>query len=301
MDREATGLRRITGIGAATARTLHESGVRTLEDLAGRSTEELAGITGKSQRTVQEWQARARALTAAEEPKPAEPGPAEPGPVEPDRQRSETFTIEVRLNEDDTVRYVRAEHVPTDARHARESRAETTSWSDWQSAERELAGFLLEHAGLPAAAAGVEPATEAAPAGPRVRRLATIPSLAGAGEVMPSEDTPFTLRLPVTLAQLGLAPDDRLDYQATVVAKRLGQPRRQEVGTATGTAAGDDAFDVLLECAGLPAGTYRLEAVLRLEAGGKQVIALLENALLEVRPEPGRRPAPGQATVVQLR
>jgi hypothetical protein len=313
MDSEATDLRRIAGIGTATERTLRESGVRTLEDLAGRPADELAGITGKSQRAVREWQDRARELAAAAE----EPRPTEPTPTEPDRQRSETFTVEVLLNENGTVRYVRAEHLYTQERHAREDRAETTSWSDWRTAEHELARFLKEHSGLATQAGEPEPvdgepaappvpaATRSAPAGHRIRQLAVVPSLAGPGGVMPGEGTPFTLRLPVTLAQLGLAPEGSLDYQAMVVAKRLGQPLRQVVGKATGTAGANDdgGFDVLVTCEGLPAGTYRLEAVLRLRGAGEHVVALLDNALMEIRPEPepGREHAPGQATVVPLR
>jgi hypothetical protein len=319
MDREATGLRRIPGIGTATERTLREAGVRTLEDLAGRPADELARITGKSQRAVQEWQAQARELAGVEKQ----------GPIEPDRQRSETFTVEVLLNEDRSVRYVRVEHVYTQERHAREDRDETTSWSDWPSAERELTRFLREHAGLATQAVQRQPAaeeqeappvelqavteeptpppspavTESAPAGHHIRQLATMPSLASPGGVMPNEATPFTLRLPVTLPQLGLAPEDPLDYQATVVAKRLGQPVRLLVGEARGTAEGDSngRFDVLLTCEGLPAGTYRLETVLRLGGAGRSVVALLENALIEVRPAPSSLPAPDQATVVPLR
>jgi hypothetical protein len=256
MDREeATDLRRIAGIGTATERALRESGVRTLNDLADRPTDELAGIAAKSERTVREWQARARELAAGEEPRP----------IERNRQRSETFTVEVLLNQDGTVRYVPAEHVYTQAGHAQEDRAETASWTNWRIAEQELAGFLEEHAGLaphapeqqPAAeepearsvelqAGPSEPtappgpvAAESAPAGHRVRQLAAVPSPAGSGGGMPSENTPFTLRLPVVLAQLGLAREGRLDYQATVVAKRLGQPSRQVVGEATGTVDAD--------------------------------------------------------------
>jgi hypothetical protein len=305
MDREATELRRIAGIGAAMERTLREAGVRTLADLADRPTDELAGIAGKSPRTVQEWQARARGLAAEE-----------PGPIERDRQRSETFTVEVLLNEDVTVRYVRAEHVYTQADHAQEDRAETASWSDWRSAEQELAGFLEEHAGLAAHAPEPQPtaeepearpaefqavpgeptappgpvAAEPAPAGHRIRQLAAIPSPSGPGGVAPSANTPFTLRLPVDLARLGLAREGTLDYQATVVAKRLGQPWRQVVGEATGTVEkeADGGFEAVAQCGGLPAGTYRLEAALRVRGADDDVVALLENAVLEILPGPGR-------------
>jgi hypothetical protein len=120
---------------------------------------------------------------------------------------------------------------------------------------------------------------------------------------MPSENMPFTLRLPVVLAQLGLARESRLDYQATVVAKRLGQPSRQVVGEATGTVDADahGGFDAVVQCEGLPAGTYRLEAALRLDGADEHVVALLENALLEVLPEPGRQHVPNRPAVVPLR
>ena len=308
MDRESTHLRRIAGIGTATARTLRESGVKTLEDLAGRPTDELAEITGKSQRTVEEWQAQARELAAAEEPIAIEPGP-----VEPNRQHSETFAVEVLMNKDDSVRYVRAKHLSTHARHTQEDRAETASWSDWTSAAGELAGFLEEHAGLTTqvaerrlapeepdahptelhsaagepAAPPLSEATESAPATHRISQVAATASLASPGGLMPSENTPFTLRLSGTLGRLGVAREGSLDYQATVVAKWLGHPQRRVVGETTGTARRDDGgFDVLVECEGLPAGTYRLETVVRLDDGGEQVVALLENTLLQVRPGP---------------
>jgi Helix-hairpin-helix domain len=325
MDREATDLRRIAGIGTSMERTLRESGVGTLGDLADRPTDELAEITGKSERTVREWQARARELAAGKEP----------GPIERDRQRSETFTVEVLLNEDDTVRYVRAEHVYTQADHAREDRAETTSWSDWRTAEQELTGFLEEHAGLAVHAPEPQPTAEereaqpaelqavpgeptappgpVAPPGPiaaesppaehRIRQLAAMPSLPGPGGVIPSANTPFTLRLPVDLTRLRLAGAGRLEYQATVVAKRLGRPRRQVVGGATGAvdAEAGGRFDAVVRCEGLPAGTYRLEAALRLDGTDDHVVALLENAVLEVLPEPGRHHVPNRPTVVPLR
>jgi hypothetical protein len=293
MDAEATGLRRIAGIGRATERTLHESGVRTLDDLANRPTDELAGITGKSARTVQDWQARARELTAGKEPEP----------VEPDRQRSETFTVEVRLTEHGVVHDVRAEHVYTQASHAQEDRAETASWSDWQSAVQQLAGFLQEHAGLAAQPTASPPADEepeARPAelqdvpgepmaAPGVHELAAMPSLSGPEGVMPTANTPFTLRLPVDLGQLGLTGAGPLDYQATVVAKRLGRPSRQVAGGTTGTvdAEAGGRFDAIVGCEGLPAGTYRLEASLRVDGAGHHIVALLENAVIEVLPGPG--------------
>jgi hypothetical protein len=325
MDREATGLRRIAGIGAAMERRLREAGVQTLADLAGRPTDELAEIAGRPPQTVQEWQARARDLAAG----------AESGPTEGNRQRSETFTVELLLNEDGSLRYVRAEHVYTQADHPREDRAETASWRDWWSAERGLAGFLGEHAGLAAHAPEPQPATPepqpatgepearpaelqtasgtpvappgrvaaaSAPAGHRVRQLAATPSPSGPGGAMPSADTPFTLRLPVDLAQLQLAREGTLGYQATVVAKRLGQPWRQVIGEATGMVdtARDGTVEAVVQCQGLPAGTYRLEAALRLRGAGGPVVALLENVVLEIPPGPGRQHAADQPTLVPL-
>jgi hypothetical protein len=119
---------------------------------------------------------------------------------------------------------------------------------------------------------------------------------------MPSANTPFTLRLSVDLAQLGLARDGTLEYQATVIAKWLGQSSRQVVGKATGTVdtATDDGFDAIVQCEGLPAGTYRLEATLRLDGPDDHVVALFENAVLEVLPGPGRQPAPEGATLLPL-
>jgi hypothetical protein len=296
MDREATGLRRIAGIGAALERTLRAAGVRTLAELADRPAGELARITGKSQRTVEEWQARARELAAPEAPD----APEEPEPVERDRQRSVTFTVEVLLNEDGTVRYVRAEHVYTQSGHAEDGRDETASWSDWRTAARELTGFLEAHAGLAAQVPEPLPAaTGPAAAGHRVRQLAAAPSPAWPGGVLPSADTPFTVRLPLDLGGLGLARARGLGYRATVMAKRLGEPSRQLAGEAAGTVEADAAgrFDVVVPCQGLAAGTYRLEAAVRLDGADDHVVALLENAVLGVLPAAGVQ-QPGQTAGV---
>ena len=88
-----------------------------------------------------------------------------------------------------------------------------------------------------------------------------------------------------------------------MVAKWLGQPSRQVVGEATGTVdtATGGRFDAFVQCEGLPAGTYRLEAVLRLDGADNHVVALLENAVLEVLPGPGRQHAPDRPTLVPLR
>ena len=74
--------------------------------------------------------------------------------------------------------------------------------------------------------------------------LTAMPLPSGPGGVMPSANTPFMLRLPVDLAQLGLAREAR-STMTTVVAKWLGQPSRQLVGEATGTVstATDGGFD----------------------------------------------------------
>jgi hypothetical protein len=186
-------------------------------------------------------------------------------------------TVEVLLNEGDTVRYVRAEHVYPQAGHVQEARAETASWRDWRTAKNWRVSSRSTPASQPT---------------PQNRS----PQL-GSRKLAPQRSKPpqaSRRRLPARW------PPSRL--LATVVAKWFGQPSRQVVGEAMGTVdtARDDGFDAIVQCEGLPVGTYRLEATLRLDGADDHIPALFENAVLEVLPGPGRQPAPERPTLVPL-
>ena len=150
----------------------------------------------------------------------------------------------------------------------------------------------------PAVQPGDEPVARSADAGAAARAAAGLGSPAcgtgsGAGEVslamvrdlrVPRPDEPFTLS--VTLDLTGVEPpaEPRIRYSAIVLARPLTGTAPHVVVEGKGIVPADTPL-ITLHSTGLPAGTYRLEAVIQLiepHGGGRDLLASAEGGILVV-------------------
>jgi predicted flap endonuclease-1-like 5' DNA nuclease len=279
-QKQDDNLRLIRGVGHAVEARLHDADVRTFADLAARSPEELAaivaGLPRMSPKEVSRWRDQAREL-AAEASTSAEGG------QEGNHQRYQTFTVELLL-EEEAVRRTRARHVQT---------GDTRQWKGFPTDE--LLAFFTTHVGLEQAAmVGPSPPTGgpaelggglATSASLRMRGLDALPAGSEDPTSMLAAGTPFTVRLILDLeaASGRLGP---MDYLATVRAKRLGGGSDQVIDEQHGTLTGTGPASIAVRGGALPAGTYRLEAAIRLldaETGRPAALSgLVEGNLLHV-------------------
>jgi hypothetical protein len=165
----------------------------------------------------------------------------------------------------------------------------------------------------PAAQPGDEPVARSADAGAAARAAARVPAprpaapapgpgagpgggagpAPGPGEVslamvrdlrVPRPDEPFTLS--VTLDLTGVEPpaEPRIRYSAIVLARPLTGTAPHVVVEGKGIVPADTPL-ITLHSTGLPAGTYRLEAVIQLiepHGGGRDLLASAEGGILVV-------------------
>ena len=110
---------------------------------------------------------------------------------------------------------------------------------------------------------------------------------------VPRPDEPFTLS--VTLDLTGVEPptEPRIRYSAMVLARPLTGAATHVVVEGKGIVSADTPL-ITLHSTGLPAGTYRLEAVIQLiepHGGGRDLLASAEGGILVVTGSTARRSA----------
>ncbi|WP_420641629.1 helix-hairpin-helix domain-containing protein [Candidatus Leptofilum sp.] len=272
--------RQIKGIGPATEQRLHAAEIHTYAQLTAVSPQALAellpGFT--AERIQQEdWLGQAEALLSAKSGD--------------DGQRYATFTVELLLDEDNSVRRTRVVHVQEESKK---------SWSGWRP--KAVKQFIAAQAGLAA-----QPKAKAVTATDAAEQTAvptqTVTSIdeltmqfvspvdddqpETAVAPSPEADTPlqtgvaaqplsvelntpnillehghaFNVQLYLDLETISLEKQTPLNYQAAIYAAQLGGTARHKVGTAYGainTNAKKVAITVPTQI-GAP-GTYRLEA-----------------------------------------
>jgi hypothetical protein len=269
----ADDLQEIKGIGQGIAQRLQAAGVRTFAELAGHAPAELAAKAAvpTSRVTREGWIAQASAL-------------AERSAVEAERR--ESFVL--RLNLDEAGRVGR-----TSVTHVRSGR-EAPPWAGWDTAR--LLEFVSEYVDLSPQEPqrpGPEPQQRPArhdqgqvvpaivPTGEiQVRDLEILPGAGGSAQRSLEADEPFLVRL-----RLGDGAGTQLSYAVTVVARTVGEPRRQTrtVGEAAGTLAAGG--DVEVQSTGLPPGIYRLDGAVRVRRPGLDLphrLVTIQGGLLQV-------------------
>ena len=142
---------------------------------------------------------------------------------------------------------------------------------------------------VPGAGAGPAPGPGGGPASaPGEVSLALVRDLR-----VPRPDEPFTLS--VTLDLTGVEPptEPRIRYSAMVLARPLTGAATHVVVEGKGIVSADTPL-ITLHSTGLPAGTYRLEAVIQLiepHGGGRDLLASAEGGILVVTGSTARRSA----------
>ena len=278
----ADDLKRITGVGVAIEKRLHRAGILTFSQLAEWDFPALydlvSDIAGYSLERIAEedWPGQARKLVLEAAPSgEAQSDTSSTG----DGQRDVSFTVNLLLNEDHSVRRTRVV----------DNRSKTpVQWAGWN--EHRMIDFISRQAALQlpvAAPAEPEPAAVIV-AGPVPAESATpepdaiTPALVGFGgtlhlqelEPIPAgtasvshvfnHSLPFSVRLHLDLTEVELPGDDRLDYTATIYAKRLGGGLRETIGEVNNTITPQDRLAILVDGKPLPPGTYRLDAMVML-------------------------------------
>ena len=201
------------------------------------------------------------------------------------RQHYASFTMELLLDEANSVRRTRVVHVQG---------GESGTWSGWDPAY--LMDFVVQHAELhieasePATSPGSEPASETT--GPnRLPLQSRWPSCPGTCTcakftVWPSggdcpcnlmpHDQPFCARVALDLADV-LAPSGMtLDYAAMIYARSLSGRGRHLVGEARGSVTMPAQEIVLhVDGVGLAEDVYRLQAEATVDLAAPDALALL--------------------------
>lgn len=326
-------LKRIQGIGPVIERRLKKAGIRTFAQMATYSPPQLAQqVVGVSAARVDRFswiqQARKLARTKSKriEPKHTEMPVAthtatQQIEVASSRQHYATFTIELLLNDDDSVRRMRVVHVQS---------SEELTCAGWDEAR--LVAFMIKRIKLhlpaptPVSVADLVAAVESLTARDegiaeqtdqrlsptaisaassattltgrlRIGEIAlTMLVEAEANEQAPhheqhmllSHNQPFHLRIMLDLTEVHVTPDDALiHFSAAVYAKNLAGSVRVCVGETRGIIAVSDRVAVSIAGRSLPKGVYRLEAstmigVMDVDEANPKIKSWLEGGLLQV-------------------
>ena len=292
-------LTRIAGIGPKRAERLNAAGIRTYAHLAACSADDLTALvpelTGLSAAQLDGWRGRARELAAPAGAAPAVAVPAVAGSAgqatrSGNGQHEESFLVRVLLNEDGSVRRTTVRHVGTGAQR------------QWPGLERDaIPGFIeaaARSAPRPSSALAEGACGEAGPAEPAsaAAPLAESPpaapsgSLAGSMRLVAAQPVlraaePFTMTMAIDLAEEADGAE-RLAYTAIVVAKPLAGGPKRTVAQSDGLLA-TSAPTILIDAAGLPPGTYRLDGAVSLRESGDHrtgLAAMAEGLLVHVLP-----------------
>ncbi len=303
MHTTADDFKQIHGIGPAIEKRLHQAGILTFSQLSAMAPDELATLftdmTGFSvERIVQKnWIGQARQLAAEQE---SVQTVNKPKTLE-GHQHYAVFTVELLLDEENTVRRTRAMHVQSQAEEV---------WAGWE--EPRLVNFFTESAGLkiPQANEAVrakQPPAEIVEKAPGIHGepQAVTPTPAISGELRLGKlvlgaagieeplrliysDQTFRVKFMLDLTDVQVSRDVPLDYSAKVYAKRLGEVSRQPVGQAEGRLLTADRIDLDVKGIHLPRGTYRMEVFVKLSSPGEMakpgygLMAMAEGGLLQI-------------------
>lgn len=303
--------KRISGIGPAIERRLHQAGILSFAQLAALTPAEIAvlvnDLAGMSAERIaeQDWPGQARRLAPESDPVETHHDPtdvANPG----NRQHDASFTVKLLLNEDNSVR--RTQMVDN------RSKAEE-QWAGWNASR--MMAFICQQADLQLPAAEpespvaakpeFEPATasidEAVPlTTPTAGAQPPMAAPAGLGgtlhllelEALPADSNgprrvfrqglPFSVRLSLDLTEATLPNDEKLDCTATVYTKGLGGGPRQTIGEARSAIISRDQLSILVPCTPLSKGSHRLETVVTISRPSAEfgIKTHLEGGVLQV-------------------
>jgi hypothetical protein len=279
---ETDDFMRIKGIGPAISACLKRAGIQNFAQIAASSPHEIAAIvTSRSPKRItrEKWieQARELALKRSSAQRRASRTTGET------RQRYATFTVELLLDADNSVRRTRVTQVQTEAEAA---------WPGWQDAR--LMDFFVQQAGLSVSQPEVAPLLEPAsphqpvtyaqsttrPPSPETEtglsgmlRVCDLTTLAVGSSVCQSimhVGETFNVRMVLDLTEVKRSTKVPLSYAVAIWAKKFGMKSRQLVGEGRGTFMPADQVPCTVEAVIDSQGIYRLEALITLTEEGKE-------------------------------
>lgn len=313
MNRKADDFRIINGLSKAAKTKLHAAGILTFAQLAAMSPHEILAAIGNSDEITTEqilqedWIGQAARLTAPVEnfaESSLEPS-SKPDMSEPEERRM-SFALELKLNEDNSVKQTRVLHVESEENDAEEN------WAGWD--ETRLLNFIA-HRGRIALPPKIEakemktaPVTEVS-VEEKLKKLfakSGVATTVYGSSFSPSGDASLPGELPVALTRklevfaaesnlpAGLATSGEsycvkvsldsteiksltandLAYSVTVYAKPLNSnsdaTQPLVIGESEGVLAANDEPSFAVNGAKLSAGAYRLRAAVRFNALGAE-------------------------------
>lgn len=291
---------RVQGIGPTIAARLLKSGILTFAQLAELSPADIATRLGglSAKRIAREkWTSQARNL-AHKKPSAHRRTSKTAGEI---RQHLATFTVELLLDADNSVRRTCVTQVQTGTEAA---------WPGWQ--DECLIDFIVRQAGLSVlqheAATPLRPTSPSHPA-PYTQTTASLPSSRTetglSGVLRLCDVTPLSLgsEIPLSgvhvgetfkvcvtldLTEVRSSAEAILSYVVTIWAKKLRMKSRQIVGEGHGTHMPADKVQCTVEVVINAQDTYHLEALVILTEQGKEsspqrrLMAMRTSGLLQV-------------------
>lgn len=285
---EADDLTLINGIGPTLSARLNDIGILTFTQLADLSPEDIASrVIGRSAKRIasENWIQQARKLA----PQATTHQFQESGTANEFRQHYATFTVELLLDEDNSVRRTRATYV--------QNKLEET-WAGWE--EPRLTDFFVRCAGfkipLSESALPNEPISQQDPdlilekvAPPmqtseapykdslptskpkdslegvlRVSKLETIQLDPNLPQHIAHTNKKFIVRVLLDLTELKVSPLIPLKCSVTIWAKKLGKAERQIIGNQERRLLPVEKTPCEVESIIPSKGIYRLEALVTL-------------------------------------
>jgi hypothetical protein len=267
-------LKLIHGIGSGVEARLNAAGIHTYAQLAELTTDGVAeilkGLVGITPARIarQAWAEQAALYAGADKPQ-AEPQEED---VPASRQYYETFTIELLLDEESSVRRTRITHVRDAAQE---------SWAGFSiekmldffssSANLTLLQLAPEKAGESEAEESIAVATSSSPKSQI--DLAIIDLLSQETHTsthLLTKDQPFDLLLKLELSGFPPVNGDKVTvpYTAMVYARQLGSKDKHEVCHVEDTYDVHSGSQIKLHARGLPTGVYRIVADLNVSLPG---------------------------------
>jgi len=294
-DGEGDDFTRISGVGKVFDRRLHQAGVNSYADLAALNPEGIASRlaepavrpgriggedwTGQAARLAEEATA-GEARTAAENAEDAEDAedavapsaagapagsPEASSAVDATGLHYQSFVVRILLRESDgRVASTTVQHVGSGAERR------------WPGLNKpDLLDFISAYLSPAAAAPVVQPSSS--PPG-------DVPLTLARDLRVPRAQEPFTVSISLDLTEVEPPAEPPVRFSAIVLARPLSRAAAQVVSRENGIVSGG-APVIKLHSAGLPGGTYRLEAVVELiESHGRRrgLVASVEGGILVV-------------------
>jgi hypothetical protein len=285
-DGEGDDFTRISGIGKVFDRRLHQAGVNSYADLAALNPEGIASLlaepavrpgriggedwTGQASRLTEEATTSEACTAAGDAVAPGAAGapagsPEASAAVDATGLHYQSFVVRILLRESDgRVASTTVQHVGSGAERR------------WPGLNKpDLLDFISAYLSPAAAAPVVQPSSSLP---------GEVPLTLARDLRVPRAQEPFTVSISLDLTEVEPPAEPPLRFSAIVLARPLSGAAAQVVSRENGIVSGG-APVIKLHSAGLPGGTYRLEAVVELiESHGRRrgLVASVEGGILVV-------------------